>query len=141
MRADAVAKHATCIILDDGDAGTFGFSPTAYADMEPPSRSWIRLTVTRTNRAEPSGHLVVVYSTVAGTAEPGEDFTGVLSGTLAFSDGQHTGVLDIEVLGDDNFEVRALAVRIISRTSALHSRHSLLSLTSVSRRALPSEYQ
>lgn len=116
MKVVEAARRTTCTILDDGDAGTFGFQPLAYELAEADAPVWVNLTITRTNRNHPSGVITVFYSTIGRTAQSGVDFTAVANQGVTFSDGQHVRFIEIRILPDDEFEVRGeLSARVRQR--------------------------
>lgn len=112
------ARTTTCTILDDGDAGTFSFSPTAYQIHEAEDKVWLNITITRMNREHPSGMITVKYATVAGTAKPG-DYEDVANGVALFGDGENVRHIAVGIQPDDDFEVGAACGIAASHNHAL----------------------
>jgi uncharacterized delta-60 repeat protein len=99
---------ATVTIADnDFRAGDLTFSAPGYSVAE--SGGSLTIPVIRTNGT--TGILTVDYATVAGSAQPGNDFVGQ-TGTLTFTEGQTnqniiiTILDDVAVEGDENFSIR-----------------------------------
>lgn len=111
----------TLTILDDGDAGTMGFTPTRYSIMEGSDMTAVNrtFTVTRYGREAPSQMFTLRYTTASDTARSEDaDFVHT-QGLLTFADNQTVAVFVVEVLDDMLFEVRAAEWRPRVRSVSL----------------------
>jgi len=92
-------------ITDGQGIGTITNDDQPHATIDDPSVSEGAGTMTFTvtlDQASPTD-AVMTYSTAAGTATDGSDFTGV-SGTLTIVAGQTQGTIDVPVLDDSLYE-------------------------------------
>src|SRR6478736_4979492 len=92
-------------ITDGQGIGTITNDDQPHATIDDPSVSEGAGTMTYTvtlDQASPTD-AVMTYSTAAGTATDGSDFTGV-SGTLTIVAGQTQGTIDVPVLDDSLYE-------------------------------------
>ncbi|MEY2407883.1 MAG: hypothetical protein QOF48_553 [Verrucomicrobiota bacterium] len=94
-------SEATVTILDTEvrGVGTFGFSLPVYQVNETASN--VVLTVTRTGGA--TGQVEIVYTTISGSAEAGEDFVAS-EGSLTFSNGVTSRTITIPIIQDGTDE-------------------------------------
>ena len=90
--------EATVTIVDTEirGAGTFGFSAPTYTVSE--AMTNVPVTITRTGGS--SGVVSIVYHTVSGSAEAGDDFIET-EGTLVFSNGVTSRVINIPIVRDE----------------------------------------
>lgn len=97
--------RASVTIQDNGDYGPPAFVPHNYAEEEGANGTdvYVTLTVSRTDRASPSGAISVHYYTVAGTAAENDAYIPT-SGDLVFADAQETATLTVTVLDDEAFQ-------------------------------------
>ncbi len=91
--SDNTAVESTAVAAAGG--GQVQFSHSAYAAQE--SSGAVAITVTRTGGS--SGAATVNYAAAGGAATPGSDYS-VVSGTLAFADGQTSRTFTVTLLDD-----------------------------------------
>lgn len=102
---------STLTLVDDGDYGPLGFAPASYSVAEPGNGTevgapvFITLTVTRTQRARPSGNITVDFATIFdNTTTAGPDDFFVTNGRLEMEDGQAQAFITFGVKDDFEFE-------------------------------------
>ncbi len=91
--SDNTAAESTTVAA--ASSGQVQFSHSAYAAQE--SSGTVAITVTRTGSS--SGAVTVNYAAAGGTATAGSDY-GVVSGTLAFADGETSRTFTVTLLDD-----------------------------------------
>jgi hypothetical protein len=89
------------ILASDRKAGSLQFSASSYTFNENVGTATI--TVNRVGGAD--GVVTVRYSTMAGTAKAGSDYTTEIN-TLTFDDGETSQTIEIEILNDTLFEIQ-----------------------------------
>jgi len=87
---------ATVTITDDDGVGTFSFSAADYSAPENSGTA----TITVLRQGTSSGTASVQYSTSAGTATPGVDYTQIPLTTLNFADGQTSATFAVTIIDD-----------------------------------------
>lgn len=97
------ATTSTTVTITDNEVptpGEFVFDPASVLVSE--SAGTVNLTIKRVNGSDNA--VTVDYATVAGTAQPGDDYTDPGTQTVAFAQGETSKQISIAIISDDIFE-------------------------------------